>query len=71
MKISLYLILLVLAIVIKIVTADLKLPPQQYCGSRLADIMQVVCKHKYNGPPIGQKRSEMGKSIMLHTRYLV
>lgn len=66
MKISLCLSLILLTLVIKIVTADLKLPPQQYCGSRLADIMQVVCKNKYNGPPVGQKRSKMGKSITLH-----
>jgi len=68
MKISLYLSLLVLAIVIKIVTAELKLPPQQYCGSRLADIMQVVCKNKYNGP---QKRNKIGKFIMLHKIYFI
>jgi len=65
MKINLYLSSFLLTLVIKIVTSDLKLPPQQYCGSRLADIMQVVCKNRYNTPPtpIGQKRSKMGKSI--------
>ncbi|XP_022168888.1 bombyxin C-2-like [Myzus persicae] len=52
MKISLYLSVLLLAFVVKIATANVRLQrsPQQYCGSRLADIMKMICKNKYNGP---------------------
>lgn len=44
---------------IKIVTANVRLQqsPKQYCGSRLADIMKVICKSKYNEQ---SKRSQMG-----------
>lgn len=64
MKISLYLSLLFLALVIKIVTANVRLQrsPQQYCGSRLADIMKAICKSKYNEQI---KRSQLGKFIKL------
>lgn len=31
--------------------------PQQYCGSRLADMMKLICQSKYNEG----KRSPMGK----------
>lgn len=53
-----------MALVIKIITANVRLQrsPQQYCGSRLADIMKVICKSKYNNAQ--NKRSQMGKSIM-------
>nr|QFO38038.1 insulin-like peptide 1 [Acyrthosiphon pisum] len=65
MKINIYLSSLLLTLVIKFVTSDLKLPPQQYCGSRLADIMQVACKNRYNTPPppIGQKRNKMDSEV--------
>ncbi|XP_026819766.1 insulin-like [Rhopalosiphum maidis] len=64
MKISLYLSVLLLALVIKIVTANVRLQrsPQQYCGSRLADIMKVLCKNKYNGPN-GQKRNPIESDV--------
>ncbi|XP_025404763.1 bombyxin A-3 homolog [Sipha flava] len=63
MKISLYLSLLFMAMVIKIVTANVRLQrsPQQYCGSKLADIMRVLCKTKYNEKKI--KRSQMDSEI--------
>jgi hypothetical protein len=50
-----------MAMVIKIVTANVRLQrsPQQYCGSKLADIMRVLCKTKYNEKKI--KRSQMGE----------
>ncbi|CAI6355469.1 unnamed protein product [Macrosiphum euphorbiae] len=59
MKISMYLSVLLLALVIKIVTANVRLQrsPQHYCGSKLADIMKALCNTKYNVPK-GQKRSE-------------
>lgn len=65
MKINRYLSVLLLALVIKIVTANVRLQrsPQHYCGSRLADIMMVVCKNKYNGPN-EQKRSQISKFIV-------
>jgi len=64
MKISLYLGILFFALVIKIVTADVRLPnsAQQYCGSRLADIMKIICKGSYN---VG-KRNLVGKYPKLH-----
>lgn len=63
MKISIYLSVLLLAIVIKIVTANTRQQrsPEQYCGSKLADIMRALCKGKYNEIKI--KRSQSGKSI--------
>jgi len=66
MKITVYLSVLLLTIVIKTVMVNsiLQLPPQQYCGSKLADIMQIVCNKKYNGPTNGKKRNEIGKSII-------
>lgn len=59
MKISLYLSVLFMTLYIKIVTANVRLQrsPKQYCGSRLADIMKVICKSKYNEQ---SKRSQMG-----------
>lgn len=62
MKISLYLGVLFLTIVIKIVTADVSdsrepNSAQQYCGSKLADIMSIICKGHYN---MG-KRNLIGK----------
>jgi len=65
MKISLYLNLLLLALVLKIVTANVRLQrsPQQYCGSKLADIMKALCKSNYNGPNL-QKRSQISKFII-------
>ncbi|XP_025196181.1 LIRP-like [Melanaphis sacchari] len=65
MKISVYLSLLLLTLVIKIVitNANLQLPPQQYCGSSLANIMQIVCKNKYNGPSHGRKRNEIDSDV--------
>jgi len=64
MKISLYLSVLFLALVGEILTADVELQQssQNYCGSKLADIMKVVCKSNYNGPNL-QKRSTIGKFI--------
>lgn len=63
MKISIYLSVLLLALVIKIVSANVRLQrsPKQYCGSKLADIMKAICKGKYNEKIM--KRSQMGKSI--------
>lgn len=63
MKISIYLSVLLLAVVIKIVTANIRQQrsPKQYCGSQLADIMRALCKGKYNEHKI--KRSQSGKSI--------
>lgn len=60
-----YLSVLLLALVIKIVTANVRLQrsPQHYCGSKLADIMKALCNTKYNVPK-GQKRSETGKFIL-------
>jgi len=48
--------------VIKNATANVRLQrsPQHYCGSKLADVMRVVCNGNYNGPS-GQKRSQIGK----------
>lgn len=48
----------------EILTADVELQQssQNYCGSKLADIMKVVCKSNYNGPNL-QKRSTIGKFI--------
>jgi len=65
MKISLYLSVLLLALVVKIVTANVGLQhsPKNYCGSKLADIMMVVCKGNYNEPNL-QKRSIIGKFII-------
>jgi len=65
MKISIYLNLLLLALVIKIVTANVRLQrsPQQYCGSKLADIMKALCNSNYNGSNL-QKRSQIGKFII-------
>lgn len=62
MKISLYLGVLFLALVIKIITGNVRLQrsAQQYCGSRLADIMKVLCKGKYY---YESKRNQIGKSI--------
>lgn len=50
-----------MAMVIKMVTANVRLQrsPQQYCGSKLADIMRVLCKTKYNEKKI--KRNPMGE----------
>lgn len=64
MKISLSLSVLFLALVIEIVTANVRLQgqPQQYCGSRLADIMRLICKGKYNVQE-GKKRSQIGKFL--------
>lgn len=73
MKISVHLSILLFTLVIKIViaNANLQLPPQQYCGSSLANIMQIVCKNKYNGPSHGKKRNEIGKSIIcIHSTYI-
>lgn len=65
MKISLYLSVFLLALVIKIATANVGIQrsPQHYCGSKLADIMKILCKNKYNEPN-GQKRSQIGKLII-------
>lgn len=65
MKISIYLSVLLLALVIKIVTANVALQrsPQQYCGSKLADIMKALCKGNYNTK---NKRNRMGKSIKMY-----
>lgn len=61
MKISLYLGVLFLALVIKIDTADVGLPNSviQYCGSGLADIMRGICNGLYNE----RKRNLIGKFI--------
>ncbi|XP_060859204.1 LOW QUALITY PROTEIN: bombyxin E-1-like [Metopolophium dirhodum] len=59
MKTSLYLNLLLLALVMKIVTANVRL---QYCGSKLADIMKALCKSNYNGPNL-QKRSQVDSDV--------
>jgi len=71
MKISMYLSVLLLALVIEIVSANVRLQrsPQQYCGSKLADIMKALCNTKYNVPK-GQKRSEIGKFIICALRTL-
>lgn len=39
-----------MAMIIKIVTANVRFQrsPQQYCGSKLADIMKALCKTDYN-----------------------
>lgn len=58
MKIIFCLSVLLLVLVNKIVMANIRIP-QQYCGSRLADTMKLVCKSKYNEQG---KRSQMGKS---------
>lgn len=62
MKFSLYLSILIMTLVIKIVTANIRLQrsPHHYCGSRLADMMKVLCKSNYNEK---SKRSQIGKSI--------
>ncbi|XP_003240930.1 bombyxin C-2-like [Acyrthosiphon pisum] len=64
MKISLYLNVLLLALMMTIVTANVRLQrsPQQYCGSRLADIMKVICKSNYNGPNL-RKRSQIDSDV--------
>lgn len=59
MKIRLYMCILYFALVIEIVTANVRLQrsPQQYCGSKLADIMRILCKSNYNenkGIPMGK-----------------
>ncbi|KAL5238696.1 hypothetical protein ACI65C_006106 [Semiaphis heraclei] len=57
MKISLYLSVLFLTLVGEILTANVQQHSRQnYCGSKLADIMKVVCESNYNGPNL-QKRS--------------
>lgn len=59
MKIGFYLNFFILTLVVKVITANVRLvrsQPQQYCGSKLADIMKVICKSKYYG-----KRSQMGE----------
>lgn len=50
MKIALYLYAVILTVVVKIVTANVLLQrsPQHYCGSRLADMMKLLCATKYN-----------------------
>lgn len=50
-----------MALVIKIVTANVRTQRSsyQYCGSKLAEIMKMVCKGKYN-----HKRSQIGKSCI-------
>lgn len=62
MKFSLYFSILIITLAIKIATANIQLQrsPQQYCGSRLADIMKVLCKSNYNEK---SKRNQIGKSI--------
>ncbi|KAL5238461.1 hypothetical protein ACI65C_005871 [Semiaphis heraclei] len=64
MKISLYLSVFLLALVIKIATANVGIQrsPQHYCGSKLADIMKILCKNKYNEPN-GQKRSQIDSDV--------
>lgn len=54
-----------MALVIKIVIANIRVQrsPQQYCGSRLADIMKAICKSKYNEQI---KRSKIGKFKQNH-----
>lgn len=51
-----------MVMIIKIVTANVRLQrsPQQYCGSKLADIMAVLCQTKYreDGKP---KRNQIGE----------
>ncbi|XP_027838558.1 LIRP [Aphis gossypii] len=66
MKISVHLSILLLTLVIKIViaNANLQLPSRQYCGSSLANIMQIVCKNKYNGPSHGKKRNEIDSDVL-------
>lgn len=64
-KISLNINVLLLALMITIVTANVRLQrsPQQYCGSKLADIMKVLCKSNYNGPNL-QKKRQISKFII-------
>ncbi|KAE9526818.1 hypothetical protein AGLY_013466 [Aphis glycines] len=66
MKISVNLSILLLTLIIKIViaNANLQLPSRQYCGSSLANIMQIVCKNKYNGPSHGKKRNEIDSDVL-------
>ncbi|KAL5239320.1 hypothetical protein ACI65C_006730 [Semiaphis heraclei] len=65
MKINLYLSVLLYALVIIIVTANdrVQRSPQHYCGSRLADIMKVLCKGNYNAPN-GLKRSQIDSDVL-------
>jgi len=60
MKINLYLNVLFLALFIQLVTANVRLQrsAQQYCGSKLADMMKVICKGKYYS-----KRNQIGMFI--------
>lgn len=62
MKINISLSVLFMALVIETVTANVRLQrsPQQYCGSRLADIMKLLCKGRYN---VQTKRSQTGKFV--------
>lgn len=61
MKIKLYFSVLLLVLVIKNVSSNVRLQrsgsEKQYCGSKLTEIMKMVCNGSY------LKRSEMGKFI--------
>lgn len=63
MNIKSYISVLCLTLVVEIIMANnirLKRSPQQkYCGSRLADMLKILCKGKYNE----RKRSQMGKFV--------
>lgn len=60
MKIGIYLTVIFLALVINNITANIRLQrsPQHYCGSRLADMMRLLCNGVYNEQ---NKRNQMGK----------
>lgn len=69
MKIALFLYAVILTVVVKIVTANVLLQrsPQHYCGSRLADMMKLLCATKYNfNEPTTTKPSK--RAIMGITR---